>query len=220
MKVLPPLKVLFALVIYMKSAPVRMRLPVPLIAPVNELETGELKVLAPFKTMLPAAVALLNEMVPPFIIKFSLVVTPVAAKVAPLPMVVFAAVLPRPFAFVILNVPVLIKVWPEYVLLPDKVVVPASSLVKVPAPLMMPLKVSVPAPPTVVATAFAMVPDNEAVPVPVIVPVFDVMASAPMATLLMLSVAPLAMVVPPAVVPSAVAFEAVRVPALIVVKPV
>ena len=48
---------------------------------------------------------------------------------------------------------------------------------------------------------------------------FRVSASAPMATLLMFSVAPLDTTTPPAVVPRAVALDATTVPADIVVRP-
>ena len=102
---------------------------------------------------------------------------------------------------------------------PVKLNVPLPAFVNVFDPLMMPLKVNVPVFVTLVLPAKLIVPASELVLLAVINPVFDVIASAPMATPAISNVAPDEMVVPAAVVPNAVACPADNVPALMVVAP-
>ena len=131
-------------------------------------------------------------------------------------------------AFCKRSVPALMVVAPVYVeAVVPRASVPAPSLVSGPVPLIPPVSRSVPAPPMFAAEESVTAPESDApAPVPCSapapatpMPVIDT-ASAPIATLLMFSVAPLATVVPPAVVPSAAALLAVSVPASTLVAPV
>ena len=105
-------------------------------------------------------------------------------------------------------------------MLPLSVTVPTPVLVKANAPPISPESAKLPVPPTVASAVKVMAPPRAApAPVPSNAPA-KLRASAPMATLLISSTAPLAKVVPNAVLPSADAWAAIRLPLLTVVVPV